>query len=80
MLAESVEVWCGNQGVALLAENLDEKGFGNGGVALLAKSVEVGCGNQGVALLAKNLEEKGCGTASQKCGSWMWQSRCGTAK
>ena len=40
-----------HQGAALLAKNLDEKGCGNGGVALLAKSVEVGFGNQGVALL-----------------------------
>ena len=47
--------------MALLTENLEEKGCGNGGVALLAKSVEVGCGNQGVALLAENLEEKGSG-------------------
>ena len=46
--------------MALLAENLDEKGFGNGGVALLAKSVEVGCGNQGAAQLAEIFEEKGC--------------------
>ena len=69
LLAESVEVGCGNQGVALLAKNLEEKGSGNGGVALLAKSVEVGCGNQCVALLAENLEEKGCGTTSQKSGS-----------
>ena len=53
LLAESVEVGCGNQGVALLAENLEEKGCGNRVVALLAKSVEVGCGNQSLAKLAK---------------------------
>ena len=47
--------------MALLAENSEEKGYGNRGVALLAKSWKVGCGNQGVALLAGNLEEKGCG-------------------
>ena len=52
------KVWQSRCG--LLTENLEEKGCGNIGVALLAKSVEVGCGNQGVTLLAKNLEEKGC--------------------
>ena len=45
LIAKSVEVGCGNQGVALLAENLEEKGCGNRGAALLAKSGKVGCGN-----------------------------------
>ena len=53
-------------------------------MALLAKSVEVGCGNQGVALLATNLEEKGCGNEGlallSNGGSWIGQSRCGTAR
>ena len=51
-----LKVECGNQGLALLAENLEQKGCDNEGVALLAKNVEVGRGNQG---LAKSFET-GC--------------------
>ena len=51
-----------NKGVTLLVENLEEKGYGKGGVSLLAESLDQGCGYKGVELLADNLEEKWSGS------------------
>ena len=64
LLAESMEVGCGNQGVALLGENLEEKGFGNRGEALLAE--RHGGGGMGLPCTSKALGLK-------VFDKWPWQ-------